>query len=165
MPLIAQNIQIRPLSKNDEPFLREMLYHAIFVPEGAQPPPRDVIRNPELSRYVNDWGQPGDDGYVAVIRDKPVGAVWIRLLTGNDKGYGYVDDETPELSIAILPEYRGQGIGNALITYLFTEIYERHPAVCLSVSEENPACRLYRRLGFEEIQNDGTSVKMIRKLI
>lgn len=164
MPLITKKIQIKPLSKIDEPFLREMLYQAIFVPEGSQPPPRDVIQNPELSRYVNNWGQPGDGGFMALMGDEPVGAVWIRLLTGENKGYGYVDEETPELSIAILPEYRGQGIGKALMAHLFNEMNGRHPAICLSVTEENPAFRLYRRLGFIEIQNDGASVKMVKKL-
>lgn len=148
----------------DEPFLREMLYQAIYIPEGTPPPPRNVIQNPELSRYVDDWGRPGDDGFVALLDDESVGAVWVRLMSGKDPGYGYVDDETPELSIAVLPEYRGQGIGKVLMEHLINEIKGRHPAICLSVSAENPACRLYRRLGFKEIQNDGISVKMVRNL-
>ncbi len=164
MQLTTPKIQIRPLLNTDEPFLREMLYQAIYIPEGAQSPPRDVIQSPELNRYVDGWGRPGDDGFMALLGEKPVGAVWIRLLIGENPGYGYIDEETPELSIAVLPEYRGQGVGKALMSFLFNEIRGHHPAVCLSVSVENPACRLYRRLGFEEVQNDGASIKMVKKL-
>ena len=107
------------MTQADEPFLWDMLYLALYVPEGNPPLPREVIHSPELSRYVEGWGQPEDEGFLALDGEKPVGAVWLRLLTGDNHGYGYVDDLTPELSIAILPEYRGRGIGKALLFHAF----------------------------------------------
>ena len=106
-------IIIRSLTTADEPFLWEMLYQALYVPEGVDPFPRDIVRRPEISRYAEDWGQAGDLGFVAVSNDtrSPVGATWIRLLKGANKGYGYVDETTPELTIAVMPAFRGQGIG------------------------------------------------------
>jgi ribosomal protein S18 acetylase RimI-like enzyme len=59
--------------------------------------------------------------------------------------------EIPELSIAILSEYRARGVGTELLLHLFEHLKSRYPAIYLSVSLENPALRLYQRLGFEII--------------
>jgi ribosomal protein S18 acetylase RimI-like enzyme len=155
-------IEIRLLIREDEAFLWDMLYLALYVPEGNPPLPREVIHSPELSPYVHNWGEPTDEGFLALVNGKPVGAVWIRLLTGSNRGYGYVDDHTPELSIAVLPEYRGKGIGEMLMRCLFSSMEACYSAICLSVSAENPALRLYQRLGFVEVGNDSSSLKMVR---
>jgi ribosomal protein S18 acetylase RimI-like enzyme len=157
-------IEFRPLTRDDEPFLWEMLYQALYVPKGNPPLPREVIHTPELSRYVEGWGQPGDEGFLALVDGIPVGAVWIRLLIGDNRGYGYVDDQTPELSIAILPEYRGMGIGESLMLRLFESVKDRHVSICLSVSADNPARRLYERLGFIEVGDESQSLKMVKRL-
>jgi ribosomal protein S18 acetylase RimI-like enzyme len=158
------NITFRPLASADESFLWEMLYLALFVPEGSPPLPRDSIHSPELRRYVQGWGKPNDEGFLAQDGNVPVGAVWIRLLTAKNRGYGYVDDQTPELSIAVLPEYRGMGIGEGLMLRLFSSLKSHYAAVCLSVSVENPASRLYLNMGFYVAGDDGSSLKMIKQL-
>jgi ribosomal protein S18 acetylase RimI-like enzyme len=157
------DITIRSLTPADQPFLWEMLYQALYAPEGADPFPRDIVRQPEISRYAQDWGQADDLGFVAVSGETglPAGAAWIRLLKGENKGYGYVDETTPELTIAVAPAYRGQGIGTKLLTHLLVEAKNRYRAVSLSVSADNPALRLYRRLGFEVIATSGGSLTMI----
>lgn len=141
-----------------------MLYQAIHVSEGAEPPSRDVLLQPEIRRYLQDWGQPHDSGFVAVdpVTSNPVGAVWLRLLTGDRKGYGYVDDATPELTMAVLPECRGKGVGARLLSHLLRDSESRYPSLSLSVSPDNPALRLYRRLGFETVGTCGTSLVMKR---
>src|SRR5215213_2878533 len=113
---------IRKIASPDEPFLWEMLYQAIYVPDGS-PPPRDIVNSPELGRYVRGWGHVDDAGLLAVDAEarKPIGAAWLRLLTRDDAGYGYTDYETPELSMAVLPEYRGRGVGTVLLTSLLEE--------------------------------------------
>lgn len=155
------DIHFRRLAPADEPFLWDMLYLAIHVPEGNPLPPRDIIHAPELARYVDGWGRPGDDGFVALDGDKPVGAVWIRLLTGENKGYGYVDDDTPELSIAILPEYRGQGIGRELMNRMLAFTLPVYKGVCLSISRDNPAVRLYESCGFITVAEDRSTLIMV----
>lgn len=100
-------ISIRPMVPGDEAFLWEMLYQAMYVPEGQPALPRDIVQIPEIRIYAEGWGKPDDTGYIAEVEGKAVGAVWLRLLTGDVRGFGYVDDMTPELSIALLPEYRG----------------------------------------------------------
>lgn len=155
---------IRPLTLIDEPFLWQMLYHAIHVPESHPAPPPELVFLPELARYVNGWGRQGDLGLLAyeVATHIPVGAVWLRLLTGENRGYGYVDDATPELSMAVLPAYRSQGLGTQLLTTLFTSGWDASP-VSLSISADNPARRLYERFGFELVGEEGPSLTMKRR--
>ncbi|XXX77775.1 GNAT family N-acetyltransferase [Sorangium sp. So ce134] len=155
---------IRLLTSADEPLLWEMLYQAIHVPEGSPPPPRDIVHRPELSRYVQGWGREDDLGVVALQEGEAAGAAWLRRLTGEMRGYGHVDDETPELSIALLPKYRGRGLGTRLLTSLVEAARNRYPAISLSVSPDNPALRLYRRLGFVEVGRSGTSLTMVLAL-
>jgi ribosomal protein S18 acetylase RimI-like enzyme len=156
---------ISPLNAADEAWLWEMLYYAVYVPEGQSPISRDILKCPELSRYVKGWGRPGDLGFAAVDRQDqtPVGATWLRLWTGTAKGFGYVDEATPELSIAVLPEYRGQGIGTALLAHLIEAAQPCYPAISLSVDPDNPALRLYRRLGFEVVGEHSSSLTMIKR--
>jgi ribosomal protein S18 acetylase RimI-like enzyme len=153
---------VRPLSAADQPFLREMLYHAIFIPEGAAPLPREIIHSAELARYVEHWGQPDDLGFLAIetASAEAVGAAWLRRFPVDGKGYGYIDGETPELSIALLPGHRGKGIGTALLSALLDAAQTRYKAICLSVSAGNPAARLYQRLGFAVVKDDDTSLIM-----
>lgn len=154
---------IRPLELEDEPFLWEMLYQAIHLPEGQTPLPREIIQIPELACYVQSWGREGDCGFLGsdTPTSPPIGAVWLRLPIGEHKGYGYVDDNTSELSIAVLPKYRGQGVGTKLLTHLFASEWGKS-SISLSVSADNPAVRLYERFGFEIIGRSDGSLTMKR---
>ena len=60
------NIQIRQATEQDIPFLWEMLYESLYVPEGEQPFAREIIEEPFMAKYVQDWGRAGDLGYIAV---------------------------------------------------------------------------------------------------
>jgi ribosomal protein S18 acetylase RimI-like enzyme len=84
-------------------------------------------------------------------------------MKGEDKGYGYVDDMTLELTIAVAPGRRGQGVGTKLLDRLLAEAKTRRMAVCLSVSAENPAIRLYQRSGFEVVSSAGNSFTMLKR--
>lgn len=143
-----------------------MLYQSLHVPEGGAPFPRDVVARPEIAKYVAGWGREGDLGFVAVglSSDEPIGAAWLRLLAGDEKGYGYVGDETPELGIAVLPGYRGRGVGAALLRCILEAASADYESVSLSVSSDNPAVRLYERAGFRWVGVSGTSVIMLNNL-
>ena len=157
------DISFRPLLSADQPFLWEMCYHAVHVPAGQPPYPREIVHMPEISRYVQDWGKSSDLGFIAQDEEKPIGAVWARLLVGDNKGYGYVDESTPELSMALMPEYRGKGIGSQLLTRLLEAAVPRYAAICLSVSLDNPAQRLYQRMGFEIVSENESAFTMIKR--
>jgi ribosomal protein S18 acetylase RimI-like enzyme len=140
---------IRLLRKEDEPFLWEMLAQAAH-----EPAVHAVVDHPRIARYVKGWGRAGDLGFIAIEPSggKPVGAAWLRLWASGDKGFGYVDDATPELAVAVLPEHRGKGIGTQLLVRLLGVAETSHPSISLNVRSDNPALRLYERLGFVKVE-------------
>ena len=156
----------RPVTPEDEPFLWETLYHAIFVPPGTLPPPRQILGHPDVARYLQGWGRGGDLGVIALDTKigEPIGATWLRLWTNDNHGYAWVDAETPELIVAVDPKHRGQGVGTRLLERLLAEAGSRFHAVSLSVSPQNRALRLYERLGFEVVGSEGGSYTMKRDL-
>ncbi|MEM1127772.1 MAG: GNAT family N-acetyltransferase [Bacteroidota bacterium] len=154
----------RLLTPNDEAVLWTALYHALHVPPGADPFPADIVHRPDLALYVAGWMQrPGDLGVAAESPDGPVGAAWLRCWPGPPHGYGFVDTATPELSMALLPAYRGRGVGTALLRRLLAEAAGQFDGVSLSVSASNPARRLYERAGFVVLHADRSSVTMVKR--
>ncbi|MBD2344269.1 GNAT family N-acetyltransferase [Anabaena subtropica] len=147
------NYVIRPLIQEEEPFLWQMLYEAAHLAEEGNLTVQDAMNHPDLTKYVKNWGLKDDMGFVATLvnTNQPVGAAWLRLLTSEHQGYGYVDDRTPELAIAVLPEYRNQGIGTQLLKHLLATARTVYPSISLSTRSSNPALRLYQRLGWEKI--------------
>ncbi|MFD1991057.1 GNAT family N-acetyltransferase [Paenibacillus nicotianae] len=154
---------IRAVTADDQAFLWETLYLSLYVREGEKPFDREVVNEPHLAKYLEDWGQAGDVGYIAINdQQQPIGAVTARVLPADNQGYGYIDDVTPELGLAVLDEYRGQGVGTALMQALLTELRQQQIAqVSLSVDPSNPVVRLYERLGFQEVSVVGTSITML----
>ncbi len=160
-----RNLQIRGLTRADEALLWEAVYHAIYVPGGQSPPPRTIIEDPNVARYVSCWGRRGDFGVAAetgALR-RSIGACWLRLWTAADRGYGYVDEATPELSLSVWPGHRARGIGTRLLKAALAKAEQHFPAVSLSVNSVNPAVRLYERLGFERVDVQGSSLVMLRR--
>ena len=149
--------RIRLVITEDEPFLWEMLYYAAHMDEGEEPL-ESAKTNPDLAPYVTNWGGTGDVGVVALDSETQakVGAAWARRMPSGFPAYDYVDPRLSELAIAVRPESLGSGIGSALLTRLLEEARNVHPGMVLSVRANNPAKRLYERLGFvvvAEIEN------------
>ena len=147
------NYLIRELKQDENKVLDTFLYEAIFIPEGVSAPSKDIINQPDLQVYVKDFGKnKGDLCLVAQVRDKIVGAVWVRIM--ND--YGHIDNETPSFSISLLKEYRNYGIGTELMKQMLTKLkLEGYKQASLSVQKMNYAVRMYRKVGFEIIdEND-----------
>jgi len=136
---------VREITPADYPKLDDFLCHAIFIPEGGEHPAYDVIFQSEIYVYVKDFGGKNDCGVVAEIKSQLVGAAWARIIPA----YGNIDDKTPKLAISTLPEYRGKGIGTDLMSSLFVLLKERgYVRTSLSVQQDNPAVRFYKRLGY-----------------
>ncbi|MDR3344691.1 MAG: GNAT family N-acetyltransferase [Oscillospiraceae bacterium] len=159
-------VKIRPITPAETPWLEDFLVLAIFVPEGAEAPSAEVIWEPRISIYIKDFGQPDDVCFVAVKGEKIIGAAWSRILSDpNKKGYGNIDDHTPELAISVLPEYRSKGIGGKLLTALHDALKAREYArISLSVQKENPAFRLYERMGYKIIDENDEDYIMVKEL-
>ncbi|MDR3294968.1 MAG: GNAT family N-acetyltransferase [Clostridiales Family XIII bacterium] len=152
----------RPISPAEYPLLADFLYHAIFIPPGTEPAPREVIEKPEIAVYIDGFGsQKGDTGVLSVQENKIVGAAWTRIIPA----FGRIDDETPELAISVLPEYRGQGTGTELLKALFEKLSEQgYRQTSLSVQKENPALRLYQRMGYKTVRENDEDYIMVRSL-
>lgn len=143
-------LQVRRLASEDQAVLWELLHVALWDPPPAGLRPREILDHPAVRIYAEDWGRPGD---VGVIAEGPggeiAGACWMRLIKGG-VGLGYVDDETPQLGIALFPKYQHQGHGEPLMrAALDAARADGHEKVSLTVHPENPAIRLYERCGFE----------------
>ena len=80
-------------------------------------------------------------------------------------GYGWVAADIPELSMAVLPDHQGQGIGGALLdTICALARMSGYPAVSLSVEDGNGAAKLYADHGFVSVGRNGDSDVLVRKL-
>lgn len=153
---------IRRIRKEEYSVLEDFLYEAIFVPEGATAPPRIILEKPELQVYLTDFGKrPADIGLVAEVDHKIAGAVWVRIM--ND--YGHVDEETPSFAISLYKEYRGFGIGTALMKEMLRILKEEgYKQASLAVQKENYAYRMYKKVGFEICDENEEEYIMVCKL-
>ena len=156
------NLLIREIREEEFALLKDFLYEAIFVPEGAEPPGREVIDLPELRLYIEDFGsRKGDHCLVADFGGKVVGAVWTRIM--ND--YGHIDDDTPSFAISLYKEYRGQGIGTRLLTDMLELLKSGgYRQTSLSVQKENDAVRLYEFVGFRIVDENEQEYIMVCEL-
>jgi GNAT superfamily N-acetyltransferase len=147
---------IRQLTREDEPILWEMLYYGLSSTGKTEPLTPDVVRRPEIARYVEGWGRSGDTGFVA--HDKKnralLGAAWLRQLSAPS-------DASPELALAVKPEHRRHGIGTALLTQL-VRANPDHSRISVSFVAGKPVLRLYERFGFKVVEQRPDAVVMQR---
>ena len=164
--MLAVTPRLRPLAPDDESLLWTALYHALHVPPGAPVPPPGAVREPEIARYVAGWmARPGDLGVAVEVGEATVGAAWLRRWSRDNRGFGFVSESVPELAMALLPGFRGRGLGTLLLRHLLEVAAREARAVSLSVSLSNPARRLYERAGFERWgAPTGGSVTLVRRL-
>lgn len=156
------NCTIREMNHEEYPLLDEFLYQAIFVPKGMNAPPRSILQEPEIMIYVDAFGsRPDDHALVALVDQKIVGAIWVRIM----HDYGFVDDVTPSLSMSVLKEYRGLGIGTNLLERMLVYLREKgYAQVSLSVQRENYAYPMYQRAGFRVIKENAEDFVMVCEL-
>ena len=153
---------IRNMRKSEISLLKDFLYEAIFIPEGVEPPERDIVERPELRVYTDDFGsRKGDNCLVADFGGKVVGAVWTRIMDD----YGHLDDETPSFAISLYKEYRGQGIGSQLMVKML-ELLKRqgYEKASLAVQKANYAVKMYKNVGFKTVDENDEEYIMVCEL-
>ncbi|MFJ5768702.1 GNAT family N-acetyltransferase [Psychrobacillus sp. NPDC093180] len=157
--------EVRYLKENEKNFFLEILYESIYIEEERKPSIEVLLYTNEFIKYHQDLGRKGDTVLVATDDQlgTPIGAVWYRLFSSEKRGYGYVDDYTPELGIALKKEARGKGLGNKLMRAIMEEAKNNNfRRLSLSVDIDNTnAINLYRRLGFVEVGGEGKSITML----
>lgn len=113
----------------------------IFIPEGVMAPSRDIIYQPELQVYVKNFGKrKGDICYVAEFCNQIVGAVWVRIM--NDYGIG------TQLMKTMIGKLKEQGYKQA----------------SLSVQKTNYAVHMYKKIGFEIVDENLEEYIMVCRL-
>jgi GNAT superfamily N-acetyltransferase len=147
---------LRPVGIHDVRFLRDMLRHAYHwrLSEDRERP---------VYRYVQNWGRRGDVGVLALDGPHPYGAAWFRLFTADEPGFGFVDERTPELTIAVVPSRRGKGAGAELLQALLERAREEGYAA-ISLSTAPAQAEFYERYGFETVRETPQAVTMLAKL-
>lgn len=146
------NYRIRPIKKEEIPLLRDFLYNAIFIPEGAAAPPMEIVDDESLQVYIRDFGNlPDDRCLVAESDGRVVGAIWSRIMDD----YGHIADEVPSIAISLYKEYRNQGIGTELLTQMLNLLKtDGYKSVSLSVQKANYAMKMYQKAGFKVISDN-----------
>lgn len=153
---------IRQLNKDEFYMLNDFLYEAIYIPEGIKPLPKSVIDLPQIQKYICNFGSSKHDNVLAAeVNGNIVGAVWSGIIDD----YGHIDDDTPSLAMSLYKEYRGNGIGTAMlqafISLLKSKGYKR---VSLSVQKANYAVRLYKKSGFKIFAENAEEYIMVKDL-
>ena len=112
------DVRYRAAVAGDVAFLATMLGEAaVWRPDKPTPSGDEVMADPRYAMYLAGWPRPGDVGLVAE-QDEPVGAAWYRTYTEADHGHGFLAEEVPELSIAVIGSRRREGIGRRLLVDL-----------------------------------------------
>lgn len=153
---------LRKLRDGETDLLKDFLYGAIFIPKGVEPPAREIIYQPELKIYYDDFGT-GKADYCIVADDngKVIGAVWTRIMDD----YGHVDDDTPSFAISLYKEYRGQGIGTRMMREMLALLKEKgYKQASLAVQKANYAVRMYEKVGFKIVDENDEEYIMVCEL-
>src|SRR5262245_9735949 len=143
-----------------------MLYTALDWRPDVELPPREwVLAHPQVAPFHTAWGRDGDVGVVAEEDGAPCGLAWYRFFTEQEHGEGFVDPATPEVAVAVVDGMRGQGIGGALMLAIHERAREAGvERLSLSVDPDNPAKRLYVRLGYVDLGPGDQSGRMTLEL-
>jgi GNAT superfamily N-acetyltransferase len=143
----------------DVPFMRSMLTHAYNWHV------TNLDTDIPASAYVDGWGRKGDTALIAIEEGHRLGAGWYRLFRAASPGYGFVDEETPELTIAVVPGRRGEGIGHELLSGLLERARtDGYPALSASVQKAHPEVGIFADAGFAPVSEGERSVTMRRPL-
>ncbi|MGC1462087.1 MAG: GNAT family N-acetyltransferase [Terracidiphilus sp.] len=143
---------VRFVNDNEQTLIFSFLCLAARMPEGHEPIQK-ALSDSFLTKYWFNWGRPGDLGAVAIESKSgmPISCSWIRVFSKEEAGNGFVGEGIPELATGTVDICRNQGIGKATLDCLISKAQSKYAGICLSVREDNPALRLYERLGFRKV--------------
>ena len=161
------NALLRKSKHSDLPFMKEMLYEAVYWrPNPNKPSFDEGLANPGVSNALDNWGnREGDVAVIALVDANPAGAAWYRFYSDDNSIRGYIDETIPTIAIAVHKDYRRQGIGEKMMEWLIDHASKHNiQRMSLMVSKDNHAIKLYRKCGFLEYADKGDSLLMVRKI-
>jgi GNAT superfamily N-acetyltransferase len=156
-------IGIRLATQDDLDILWDFLAIAAYEPDAGA-----AKAVPFAAAHLAGWQRSEDFGFIAESDAVAIGAAWARQFSSDEQPAFYVDDHTPEITIGVTERVRGQGVGGTLLRALIAEAARRGIGLCLNVRHDNPARRLYERIGFRLVPGSavpnrvgGTSFGMV----
>ena len=145
-------LHFRPLVAEDQDKLWHWLHLALWDPPPAGLRPIETLQAPAVRVYAEGWGRPSDVGVVARVDEADAGACWVRLLPAG-VGLAWVDEQTPQLGIALEPEYQHKGFGRPLLQETLQTVAKAgYRQVSLTVHPDNPAQFMYGSCGFRKVE-------------
>lgn len=147
---MAESIAFRPITKDDDTFLRRV-YYSTRMDEMARVPWNDE----EKSAFLDHQYHAQAEHYGLVFENADF---LIIVRDGIDIGRLYIDRQPEEIhiiDIALLPEFRRGGIGGRLLQQILEEGRATKKKVTIYVEHFNPARHLYDRLGFQHVDTNG----------
>ena len=153
---------IREMKSHEYMLLDVFLYEAIFQRDETNLAPKSIVNKPELQVYINKFGEKKDDYCLcAEASGKVVGAVWVR----NIKGYGSIDEITPEFAISLYRDFRGYGIGTEMMKSMLAYLKQvGYSKTSLAVQKDNYALKMYLSVGFQIIDENEEEYIMVNYL-
>lgn len=147
---MSHTVELRPITAEDEDFLMRVYFST--REEELRPVPWSEAQK---AAFLEQQFRAQHDFYQQQFPEARFDLV---LLYGKPVGRLYVDrreDEIRIIDIALLTEARGQGLGGRLLEELLEEAGREGKAVSIHVERNNPALRLYHRLGFQSVEDQG----------
>lgn len=143
-------VSLRPVQDDDTEFLYEV-YASTREEELLQtdwsPEQKNAFTlqqfNAQSSHYRKHY--PNAQYFVIQSKEKPIGRLYLDYWT----------KEIRIMDIALLPAYRGKGIGVGILKNLMAEAKDKHLKLSIHVEMFNRALHLYKRLGFQEVSMNG----------
>lgn len=164
-------MHLRKATATDQELLTLLLVEAVNWREQTRLTRGQIMAEPRNSQYVTEWQRPTDFGTVAVSdsdsdSNEPMGAVWAGVSSRDQPGYGFISESVPELSIAVFPGRRGEGIGGVLLRACIERSRALGwSALSLNVEDGNhTALSLYQRHSFRVVGRNGESDTMLLDL-
>lgn len=153
MTTAGKSIALRAEEGGDLPFLRS-LYDTTRAAEMAAcgwPPAMQAAFLADQFRLQDHHYRtqfPDIARHIVLRRRRPVGRLYLRWVAAAPAAW----PEIRLVDVALLPECRGRGVGRALLERLHALAASEGALVSLTVYADNPAARLYRRLGFQQME-------------
>jgi ribosomal protein S18 acetylase RimI-like enzyme len=152
----SESVSLRLASPDDEAFLLK-LFGSTRIDEfkflDADAARLDALIRMQfnLQRQQYEAGYPEADHNIIMRAGQPIGRLFV------DEG----EREFTLVDVALLPEHRNAGLGSCLLEQLLARAAAAKKAVRLHVVKSNPARRLYERLGFSLVGDDGVYLEMV----